>query len=235
MVSVLRGDRTTYRAAIGLDARARDRRRETSFCTHTVSTGAPMVVQNAAEEPFFQGTALVRRDGIKAYVGVPLRTSRGVLTGNVCAMDYVPRRIDGEMVRLLELYAEPIVAEIERGRTGRAGGHPPTPCPRTAAGTPLHPARWFQDLASLAEGSLAAGSPSMLVAHGPGAEILADHGGLDEPAGWLAGDQVGLLLVGPHDPEARLVEHPAFGALERRSGGAPKIEVFRPPFAKLFR
>jgi hypothetical protein len=162
---------------------------------------------------------------VKSYVGVPLRTSRGVLIGNVCAMDYVPRRIDGEMVRVLELYAEPIVAEIERGRPERA------PWPRTAAGTPLHPARWFRALASLAEGSIAAGSPpSMLVATGPGAEILADRGGLDEPAGQLADDQVGLLLVGPHD--ARVVEPPAS---RLAPGLAPEVEVFRPPFAKLFR
>ena len=135
-MSVLRGDRCGYRAQIGLDGAARDRRRETTFCTHTVSGGGPMVVPDAAREPFFRGSPMVLRDGIRAYVGVPLRTSRGIVIGTVCAMDFVPRRIGPEVVRTLERYAEPLVAEIERARTVRRAPPPAGPAPPPA----LHPA-----------------------------------------------------------------------------------------------
>jgi GAF domain-containing protein len=56
------------------------------------------------------------RDGIRAYAGVPLRTSRGIVVGTVCAMDFTPRPIGPAVVRTLERFAALIAAEIERGR-----------------------------------------------------------------------------------------------------------------------
>jgi GAF domain-containing protein len=128
-VSVVRGARVGYRVQCGLDlplppthpSLPVDRRRETSFCTHTVSTDAPLVVPDAAAEPFFRGSAMVVRDGIRAYIGVPLRTSRSIVVGTVCAMDFTPRRIGPAVVRTLERFAARIAAEIERGR-GEPGG-----------------------------------------------------------------------------------------------------------------
>jgi GAF domain-containing protein len=184
-VSVVRGPRVGYRVQIGLDGAGKDRRRETTFCTHAVATGEPMVVPNAAVEPFFRGSVMVLREGIKSYVGVPLRTSRGVIVGNVCAMDYVPRRIGPSMVRLLELYAEPIVAEIERAR------FPAAAWPRTAQGTPIHPEPWFRELLKLAAGPLAVEAPGgplfMAVAPGREAHTVAALARPDEPVGQLAG------------------------------------------------
>jgi GAF domain-containing protein len=183
-VSVIRGPRVGYRVQIGLDGAGKDRRRETTFCTHTVAIGEPMVVPNAAVEPFFRGSAMVLREGIKSYVGVPLRTSRGVIVGNVCAMDYVPRRIGPEVVRVFELYAEPIVAEIERPRLPAGQGWP-----RTAKGTPVHPPAWFAELLALMVSS------TMVAASGPDAEALADRARLDEPVGRLADGGVGVLVA----------------------------------------
>jgi GAF domain-containing protein len=56
---------------------------------------------------------MVMRDGIRAYVGVPLRTSRGVVVGTVCAMDFTPRPIPEAVVRTIEGYAALIAAEVE--------------------------------------------------------------------------------------------------------------------------
>jgi GAF domain-containing protein len=120
-VSVVRGARVGYRVQCGLDLPTpSDRRRETTFCTHTVSTDAPLVVPDAAAEPFFRGSAMVVRDGIRAYVGVPLRTSRGIVVGTVCAMDFTPRRIEAAVVRTIERFAARIADEIE-GRGPAAG------------------------------------------------------------------------------------------------------------------
>ena len=119
IVSVVRGARVGYRVQHGLDvayAEMRDRRRETTFCTHTVSGDAPLVVPNAGEEPFFRGSSMVVKAGMRSYVGVPLRTSRGVVIGTVCAMDFKPRAIGPEVVRAIEVFTEPILAEIERSR-----------------------------------------------------------------------------------------------------------------------
>ncbi len=216
-VSVVRGDRTGYRAQRGLDGllgEARDRRRETSFCTHTVSLDAPLLVPDAAAEPFFRGSTMVRRDGIRAYVGVPLRTSRGVVVGTVCAMDFVPRRLGPEVVSALQLFAEPIVAEIERARLPAERRWP-----RTAAGAPVHPLPWFQALLRLAGG--AAPAPlgqrlTLLVAPPEGAGALADSAHHDEPVGQVGGGMGALLLVGP--PESRNVDPHAARLAELNRG-----------------
>jgi hypothetical protein len=187
-VSIVRGSRAGFRVQRGFAATG-DRRRETTFCTHTVSSGAPLVVPDAAGEPFFRGSVLVLRDGVKAYAGVPLRTSRGIAIGTVCVMDYTPRAIGRDVVRALDLFAQPIAAEIERARLP-----PGERWPRTAAGAPIHPAGWFRELCALA-GSLPARSPVLVVASGPGAEALADLALPDEPVGWIAPDRTGLLVA----------------------------------------
>ena len=121
-VSVVRGERAGYHAQIGMaEGAGRSRRRETTFCTHTVSAEAPLIVPNAAVEPFFRGSSMVQREGVKAYVGVPLRTSRGVIIGTVCVMDFAPRYIGAAHVRVLDLFTEPIAAEIERLHRGVEG------------------------------------------------------------------------------------------------------------------
>jgi hypothetical protein len=129
-VSVVRGERVGFWAQHGFDALfasdasgasgSRDRRRETTFCTHTVSMEAPLILPDAAAEPFFRGSNMVVREGIRAYVGVPLQTwrgtSRAMIVGTVCAMDFVPRRIGPAVVAAMEACAAAVAAEIELSR-----------------------------------------------------------------------------------------------------------------------
>jgi GAF domain-containing protein len=188
-VSVVGGQRAGYRAHRGFDdcAMARNRRRETTFCTHTVSMGEPMIAENPAVEPFFRGSRMVVHDGIRAYLGVPLRTGRGVIVGTVCAMDFVPRTIGPSVVRALELFAEPITAEIERARGGPGFA-------RTAAGAPIHPRGRFAEI--------------VRIANEPKALIVArtDLGGfarIEEPVGGVR-DGHGLLVAAPPGQEGRV-------------------------------
>jgi hypothetical protein len=209
-VSVVRGERVGYRVQRGLDvgiAEMRDRRRETTFCTHTVAGDAPLVVQNAAEEPFFRGSTMVQRARVKAYVGVPLTTSRGIVIGTVCAMDWKPRAVGAELVRALSLFTEPILAEVEQARCP-----PGARIERTAGGAPLHRAPWFSALCDVELCvARAAGRPSALVvARGRAAAALGDVGREDEAAGWASPgrEAVALLLPGvdPRGAEARCAE-----------------------------
>ncbi|APR86748.1 Hypothetical protein A7982_12097 [Minicystis rosea] len=193
-VSVVRGPRVGYRVQRGLDvafAEMRDRRRETSFCTHTLSSGGPLVVPNAEAEPFFRGSQMVRQ-GIKAYVGAPLVTSRGIAVGTVCAMDFRPRSIGREVVSALERFAEPILAEIESERLP-----PEMRLPRaSSAGAPVHRAAWFRGwiASELALARAAGRSSTLLVARGPRAEEIANLAREHEAVGHLSADAVGLLL-----------------------------------------
>lgn len=118
-VSIVRGDRVGYRAQHGLDpalAALRHIRREMSYCTHTVETDAPFIVEDAAREPFFRGSRMVRRHGIRAYAGVPLRSARGIVIGTLCALDTEPRRIPPGVIATLQRFTAPVLAILERAR-----------------------------------------------------------------------------------------------------------------------
>lgn len=144
IISLLRAEVATYRVQRGLPPQLADfrvLRREMSYCTHCVSTEAPFVVPNAAAEAFFRGSKMVTRFGVNAYVGVPLRSSRGVIIGTICGLDFKPRRIPRSTVAIMEHYTIPVIREIEAH-----GG-----------GDRVHAADWFEKLLELVE---AAGVPA---------------------------------------------------------------------------
>jgi hypothetical protein len=119
-VSIVRGERVGYRVKHGLSDNLgvfREMRREMSYCTHCVSGEAPLVIENAFLEPFFRGSKAATRFGVGAYVGVPLRTSRGILIGTLCALDFAPRTLAVGTVPLLEVFARRAVMEIEHERS----------------------------------------------------------------------------------------------------------------------
>jgi hypothetical protein len=229
-VAVVQGPRVAYREQRGLDpafAGITARRRETSFCTHAVNAAeegaepgaAPFVVCDAAREPFFRASKMVLREGVRAYVGVPLRSARGVILGTLCAMDFVPRAIDARVVRVLDLYAAAVSAEIERARGG-AG------IARAASGAPLHDAPVFRELCTLAPKRSALVLVDMVPeAAGVG---LAERSRPGEPVGRLGG-RWGALIPGGAAEGAEGAE----GAAERRSrelasalveaGAAPEV------------
>lgn len=190
-ISVIRGERVGYRAQHGLPPDllgARHIRREMTFCTHCASAGAPLVVEDAASEPFFRGSKMVQRYGMRAYVGVPLRTSAGIILGTLCALDWAPRRRDDDLVRILELYAAPVAARMER----RPGAAPE----RTSSGAPIHPAPWFARLLDLELARAARGRPATLVTlAGPGSREAAALAAPGEVLGAVPGG-IGVLLSG---------------------------------------
>ena len=116
-VSVVREGRVHALAQHGLPAAFasyRDIRREASFCTHAVSADAPLIVEDAAREPFFRGSKMVQRFGIRAYVGAPIRSSRGVALGTVCALDFAPRRVTAGLVERVASCADAISLMLEQ-------------------------------------------------------------------------------------------------------------------------
>lgn len=124
-VSIVRGERVGYRAQRGLPpalAAQRDMRREATFCTHCVAGDRPLIVRDAAGEAFFRNSKMVTRFGVRAYVGVPLRTLRGVTVGTLCALDFAPRDIGASEVGALERVAPRVAAAIDRGDGGSASG-----------------------------------------------------------------------------------------------------------------
>ena len=71
-------------------------RRETplthSFCHHVVTSGLPLVVNDATQHPVVCENLAIRDHGVAAYLGVPLTTPDGFTLGSFCAIDSQPRQ-----------------------------------------------------------------------------------------------------------------------------------------------
>lgn len=195
-VSIVRGDRVVYRAQRGLPesmAAFRELRREMSYCTHTVSGEAPLVVENAREEPFFRGNKAVTRFGVVAYAGVPLRTAAGVVVGTLCALDFAPRAITPAMVSILEVFARRAVAEIERERTPALLA---SVLEATSERGDVHGEGFFRDLVAAQHARRAEHPSALLSIRAATPERLLDWVDAHETAGRLAPGVLGLLLPG---------------------------------------
>ncbi len=209
-VSVVRGDRVGYRAEIGRAQHWPDfveLRREISYCTHALSTGAPYCLEDAGSEPFFRGNKAVRTYNVRAYAGCPIVTSRGIAIGNLCALDFAPRTIHASDLRMLSLYAGPVLAEIERDRLLREG----KPDPRYAFVEPstIHGLRlrsfvyresFFRALIDAARAlNTSHARPekaALITVGGAGVEAVTEIAKPGEPLGRLAGGDLGLLIGG---------------------------------------
>jgi GAF domain-containing protein len=198
-VSIVRGERVGYRAQLGLTpalSESRDMRREMTFCTHCVSADMPLVVQDAASEPFFRGSKMVQRFSIRSYVGVPLRTSSGLAIGTLCAMDSAPRRAEPEIVQILERFAEPVAAEIERVRDEPATARRDALVERAPDGAAIYAASWFAHLLDIELARAARGRPAALIAlRGVGAREAAALARPGEVVGRAPGDPGALALL----------------------------------------
>lgn len=94
--------------------------RETSFCTHALTSDDVMVVEDATRDPRFACNPFVTAtDGIRFYAGAPLNTKEGYKLGTLCVVDHIPRRISQRDRDLLKDMAAIVVNEMDlRRRVG---------------------------------------------------------------------------------------------------------------------
>jgi len=82
--------------------------RELSYCTHTVSAGETLVVEDATREAFFRRSMLVQKLGARSYLGVPLFSEidgAKVALGALCGISLTARSISDEDVALTRCFA----------------------------------------------------------------------------------------------------------------------------------
>lgn len=112
LMSLVEAERQWFKARIGLDLQ--ESPRDTSFCTHTVASVSPLVVQDThldarfAENPFVVGAP-----GIRFYAGAPLITPTGHALGSLCIIDTKPRRFVDQDIKLLQDLSKLIMTHIE--------------------------------------------------------------------------------------------------------------------------
>ncbi len=90
-----------------------DARREDAFCSRTILGHEPLLVADAAEDPRFSGSPLVRdAPHLRFYAGVPIQSTGGYTVGTVCVAGPTPRQIRPRDVAILRGFAERLQSEL---------------------------------------------------------------------------------------------------------------------------
>ncbi len=125
LVVLVGDDRQVFKGAAGL-REPWVSRRETplshSFCRHEITSGEPLVVDDAREHPLLRDNLAIPDLGVIAYAGIPLRAPGGPVLGSFCAIDYQPRAWTGEDLAILADLAAAAMTEIELRAVAREAG-----------------------------------------------------------------------------------------------------------------
>ncbi len=116
LVSLIDESCQLWKGAVGLPPeldKTRQGTRDTSICGHVVAANAPLVVEDTARDPRFADNAFLREQNIRFYAGVPLRAASGHVIGSLCVIDRKPRTLSPREVKLLQVVADELMAELE--------------------------------------------------------------------------------------------------------------------------
>ena len=113
LVSLVDKDRQFFKSQQGLDDGTRQTPLSHSFCQHVVIGRASLIVENAEEDARVCDNLAVRDLGVKAYLGVPLITSKGHVLGSLCAIDTKPRTWSDNDLTTMKEIAAIAMSEIE--------------------------------------------------------------------------------------------------------------------------
>jgi two-component system, cell cycle sensor histidine kinase and response regulator CckA len=116
LIALVAADRQFFKSAIGLPepfASQRVAPLSFSFCSTVVSTGEPLIVEDARRHPLLRHSPAVRELGWVSYAGVPLITRDGHVVGSLCVVDRMPRLWSERDIALLQDLAASAITEIE--------------------------------------------------------------------------------------------------------------------------
>jgi diguanylate cyclase (GGDEF)-like protein len=85
-----------------------------SFCQHVVANGAPLVIEDAREDPVLCSNLAIRDLDVIAYAGFPIFAPTGHVLGSLCAIDAQPRAWAIEHLEALADIAALVGGELER-------------------------------------------------------------------------------------------------------------------------
>ena len=121
VVSFMDHDRQWYKARAGVETKEAER--STTFCTHVIQDGEPLVVEDAASDArFADNPHVTATGGVRFYAGVPIHAPGGYAVGTLCVFDSTPRpAASTDITPLLDLAA--MVDEIIAARVQATVDH----------------------------------------------------------------------------------------------------------------
>lgn len=116
LVSMVAANYQFFKSSHGLpEPWASDRRTPLShsFCQHVVTSGAPLVVNDAREHMLLKENKAIPDLDVIGYLGMPLRTSGGQELGSFCVIDNKPHDWTEEEIAIVRAFSEAVNAEID--------------------------------------------------------------------------------------------------------------------------
>lgn len=108
-VSLVSDEKQWFCSAAGLSGEMEETRTvplDRSLCQYAVSSGTPLVIEDARLHPTLAGHPIVADGTVVAYAGIPLTDSHGHTIGTLCAWDGRPKQWTTGHVQVLEDLAE---------------------------------------------------------------------------------------------------------------------------------
>ena len=116
-ISLVDVDRQFFKSKFGMGGNSPQERQtplDQSVCQYTAANAAPLILEDAPNDPVFKNHPAVAAGGVVAYLGVPLINQGGQAIGALCVFDQKPRLWSTGHVQILtdlaELAAERIFA-----------------------------------------------------------------------------------------------------------------------------
>tara|TARA_R110000737_G_scaffold200013_1_gene219607 strand:+ start:815 stop:1792 length:978 start_codon:yes stop_codon:yes gene_type:complete len=111
-VTLVDAERLWLKSVLGLQVT--EVPREVSFCTHTIQSHEPLIVEDATQDARFRDYPYVLGEpGVRSYLGIPLETPDGYNLGALCAINTVPRQFSAADVAIMTNFSRLVMNELE--------------------------------------------------------------------------------------------------------------------------
>jgi GAF domain len=112
LIALMERDREWFKSSCGLDLR--EVPRDESFCSHSIYSREPLVVEDARlDQRFADNPHVTGPPGVRFYAGHPLLLRDGSCVGTLCVIDTRPRHLDDLGLARLRDMAELATRELE--------------------------------------------------------------------------------------------------------------------------
>lgn len=116
LVSLIEPHRQFFKSQIGLPEEfieLRETPLSHSFCQYVVTSGEPLIVEDAREHPLVMDNLAIVDMDVIAYLGIPLTTADGWHLGSFCVIDTEPHVWSDEDIETMETLAASVTNEIQ--------------------------------------------------------------------------------------------------------------------------
>ena len=112
VISLIDEDRQWFKSKHGIEVS--ETPRDISFCTHAVSSGTELIVEDARNDTrFLSNPLVVNAPNIRFYAGIPIKSIQGYSLGTLCVIDSKPKRPNAKELKALSDLAQLATKEIQ--------------------------------------------------------------------------------------------------------------------------